>query len=118
MKSYYEKSLTKRVHATGAREPLKKAAFVNLLSSIWHKGMSAKNITAGFCTTGIYPVDRTKYKVDCLDKVKLASYDRWVAAGKPSDEAGEAIVPSVQPIQWHVPEEHVPAVCVTSTNTD
>lgn len=109
LKSYYEKSLTERVHSTGVREPLKKAAFVSLLSSICHKAMSAKNITAGFCTTGIYPVDRTKYKVDRLDKIKLASHDSWVAGGKPLDEAGEAIVLSVQPVQWNVPEEHVPA---------
>lgn len=89
LKSYYEKELTARVHATGAREPLRKADFVNLLAKIWRQGLTEKNIKSGFRATGIYPTDSTKYKIERLDKVKLRTYKCWVAAGKPVNEKGE-----------------------------
>ena len=89
LKSYYEKELTARVHATGAREPLRKADFVNLLAKIWRKGLNEKNIKSGFRATGVYPTDSAKYKTERLDKVKVQTYKRWVAAGKPVNEKGE-----------------------------
>ncbi|KAK3875434.1 hypothetical protein Pcinc_019691 [Petrolisthes cinctipes] len=71
LKSYYEKELTARVHQTGAREPLRKAAFVNLLSKIWRLGLTKSNIMSGFRATGVFPVDASKYKEEHIDKVKL-----------------------------------------------
>lgn len=40
---------------------LAKANFVNLLSKVWHEGLTPSNVISGFRTTGIYPVDREKY---------------------------------------------------------
>lgn len=96
LKSHYEKELTARVHATGAREPLRKQDFVNLLAKIWRKGLTENNIKSGFRATGIYPVDSTKYKIARLDKVKLKTYECWVAAGKPVTENGEPRLTELQ----------------------
>ena len=76
VKSYYEKVLTDHVHKTAAREPLKKADFVNLLCTIWQQGLSEKNIKSGFSATGIYPVDKLKYNLSRLDQIKLKTYNR------------------------------------------
>lgn len=92
LKSYYERELTEQVHKTGAREPLRKAAFGNLISKIWRKGLNENNIKAGFRATGIYPVDASKYKAERLDKVKLVSYNAWVAAGKPISDDGSPVL--------------------------
>lgn len=47
---------------------------------------------AGFRATGIYPVDASKYKAERLDKVKLVSYNAWVAAGKPISDDGSPVL--------------------------
>lgn len=57
LKSYYEKELTARVHATGAREPLHMADFGNLLAKLWRRGLTENNIKSGFRATEIYPND-------------------------------------------------------------
>lgn len=57
LKTYYEKHLTARVHQTGTREPLRKAAFGNLLSITWRRGLFETNIKSGFRATGIFPVN-------------------------------------------------------------
>ena len=94
LKSHYEKELTMNVHQTGAREPLRKADFGNLISKIWRKGLSEENIISGFRATGIFPVNASKYKVDRLDKVKLKTYKRWESLGKPVNEDGSPFLTS------------------------
>ena len=54
---------------------------------------STENIKAGFSATGIYPLNRGKYSVDRLDKIKLNTYEAWVAAGKERDEDNNLILP-------------------------
>lgn len=73
------------VQQTGAREPLRKSAFVNMLCSIWKEGLSEENIKSGFRATGIFPFNPDKYKKDRLDPVKLKTYTIWTNAGCPVD---------------------------------
>ena len=68
LKRMWEKSLNAWINEWGPKEPMKKAAFVNQLSDIWHKGLSPANAKAGFKATGIYPVDSGKFPKDRLDK--------------------------------------------------
>lgn len=53
LKSYYEQELIEQVHQTGARDPMRKAAFGNLISKIWPLGLSEVNIKSGFRASGI-----------------------------------------------------------------
>ena len=46
---------------------LTKANFVNLVCKVWHDGLKPSNVISGFRTTGIYPVDREKYKKSRID---------------------------------------------------
>ena len=93
-KRQYEKQLTDFVHRTGGRQKLSKAAFCNLITKIWHQGLTKENIIAGFEKTRIFPVDPSKYKIDWLDKVKLQSYEKWKSSGSPVDAEGCPIVES------------------------
>ncbi|XP_066946101.1 uncharacterized protein [Macrobrachium rosenbergii] len=61
LKSYYDAALQQRVHQTGARVPLQKCGFVNMLCSVWKQGLSTDNVKAGFRATGIYPLNSEKY---------------------------------------------------------
>ena len=119
LKNRHKKSLTEFVHHTGSHDALGKPAFCNLIASIWKKGLTESNIKAGFSTTGIFPVDGTKYKVSRqrvyfllmegikypdwtkykvsrLDKVKLDSYNDWITRGSPVDEDGSPKLPLLQ----------------------
>ncbi|XP_068217851.1 uncharacterized protein [Palaemon carinicauda] len=60
LKNYYQYALNDLVNNTGAREPLRKCGFVNMLCSVWEKGLSPQNIKKGFESTGIYPCNRDK----------------------------------------------------------
>ena len=53
------------IRTSGARK-LGKNEFFGLFNAAWEKGMTVRNIQAGFCHTGIYPVDRTKITPDKL----------------------------------------------------
>lgn len=53
---------------------LQKNEFVDLLCSIWHQGLSPENVISGFKSTGIFPLDRSKYPTDRLDPQKLARH--------------------------------------------
>ena len=83
------------MHHTGGRKQLSKAAFGNLISTIWHQGLPKENIISGFSSTGNFPVDSSKYKVSHLDKVKLQTYSEWKAKGAPVDEHEDPIVEKV-----------------------
>ena len=100
LKSYYEKALTEHVHQTGARQPLRRANFVNLIAGIWRNGLSARNIKAGFEATGVYPVNSAKYKIEQLDKVKLKTYEQWKSTGSPVDSDGQPKLDELEPEQY------------------
>ncbi|XP_068219986.1 uncharacterized protein [Palaemon carinicauda] len=60
LKNYNQYALNDHVNKTGAREPLRKCGFVNMLYSVWEKGLSPQNIKKGFKSTGIYPYNGDK----------------------------------------------------------
>ena len=94
LKRYYDSELFKYTQSTGGRQNLRKDLFVKLLCSVWNKGLSKENVIAGFKATGIHPVDSTKYKVTRLDKLKLKTYNDWVANGKPTNSNNEPALPT------------------------
>ena len=96
LKVQYEKQLNDFMHKTGAREPLRKAAFVDMLCSVWKDGLSTDNVKAGFRATGIVPVDKSKYSVERLDPIKMKTYKRWVNNGKPVDESNNPVLDNDQ----------------------
>ena len=100
LKFYYKKALTEQVHQTGARQPLRRANFVNLIAGIWRNGLSARNIKAGFEATGVYPVNSAKYQIERLDKVKLKTYEQWKSTGSPVDSDGEPKLDELEPEQY------------------
>ena len=65
LKRKWESLLNEWVVEWGSK--LTKANFVNLLSKVWHEGLKPSNVVSGFRTTGIFPVDREKYKKSRLD---------------------------------------------------
>ena len=91
-KTYYEAKLTEHVHQTSANHPIRKAGFVNMLSSIWRKGLSESNVKAGFEATGIYPINSVKYKTERLDPAKLRTLNKLVENGSPVDDIGSPIL--------------------------
>ena len=92
LKAKYEQFFANFVHRTGGRQQLSKAAFCNLISSIWFEGLTKENIISGFTSTGNVPVDSSKYKLSRLDKVKLQTYNDWKAKGAPVDSEGGPIL--------------------------
>ena len=88
LKTNYEQELTRHVVSTGAREPLTKSKFADMVCKVWHKGLTEENIQSGFESTGVFPVNSWKYKRDRLDSVKLKSYNWWKSNGSPVDEEG------------------------------
>ena len=54
---------------------LPKANFVNLLSNVWHEGITPSNVVSAFRTRGIYPVDREKYPKSRIDSGLVKRYD-------------------------------------------
>ena len=89
LKRCYEVELTKHVYDTGAREPLSKSNFVDMICKIWPQGMTQAKVKSGFQATGIYPVNRWKYKTARLDSVKLKSYNWWKSNGSQLDAEGD-----------------------------
>ena len=61
IKQLWQRKLNEWTSFSGNREPIKKAQFANMLSDVWHTGLSVKNCIAGFEATGIYPVNKNKY---------------------------------------------------------
>ena len=92
LKTHYEKFLTEFVNRTGGGQKLTKPAFYNLIVSIWQMGLTAENVISGFKNTGTFPVDSNKYKISCLDKVKLKNYNLRKANDAPVDEDGPLVI--------------------------
>ena len=107
LKSYYETKLLDHVHATGARDPVRRSKFADILCSIWFTGLSDNNIKAGFRATGIFPLDRTKYNQERLDPIKIVTYEKWIADGRPVDDKGSPMITpnSVVPYTYHLPDQ-------------
>jgi len=42
-----------------------------MLCSVWRHGLNAQNKISGLRSTGVFPVDKTNYKLSRLDKFKL-----------------------------------------------
>ena len=85
LKRKWESLLNEWVVEWGSK--LTKANFVNLLSKVWHEGLKPSNVVSGFRATGIFPVDREKYKKSRLDLRLHKQYENWVRLGKPEDLA-------------------------------
>lgn len=83
---------------------LAKANFVNLLSKVWHEGLTPSNVIIGFRTTGIYLADREKYPKSWLDPRLLKRYDTWLKSGKP-DDLMEELATAVNALKKFVPEK-------------
>lgn len=87
---------------------MSKKQFVNNLSNIWFKGMSAINVKAGFRATGIFPFNPNKYDKSCFDPILVEKYNKWVELGKPDEmDADDIEIPVVQETpevlndRWH-----------------
>ena len=49
---------------------------------MWFECPTPQNVKSGFESTGIFPVDRSKYKRDRLNPRLLRRYSKWVEEGK------------------------------------
>ena len=105
LKRCYEAELTEHVASTGARDPLSKSMFVDMICKIWPKGMTEANIKSGFEATGIYPVNSWKYKIARLDSVKLKSYNWWKSNGSQLNAEGEPDFTGYLPSRRKEPRE-------------
>lgn len=92
LKSYYDSALMRYVHQTGARAPLQKRGFVNMLCQVWKEGLSPENIKAGFYATGIHPLNPEKYKSDRLCPLKMKTYKAWIERGSPRDDENNPVL--------------------------
>ena len=66
----------------GVNQRVTKAQFDNLLSDVWHEGLTEKNVVPGFERTGIFPLDKSKYPTNRFNPVLLKRYNQWDAAWK------------------------------------
>lgn len=73
--------------------------------------MNETNIKAGFKATGIFPVDKEKYKISRLDKFKLELYNKWQSSGSQKDEEGNPILEKTSPqeTEWSSNVEEMPS---------
>ena len=86
LKRKWETMLNERLNQLGAsRSRLDKATFVEQLCKVWHDGLKPTNIIAGFESTGIFPVDPSRYPEKRFDTRLLRRYKSWVDAGKPAE---------------------------------
>ena len=85
LKRLWESTLNTYVSTFGASKGISKATFIDLLSGIWHKGLTPSNVIVGFTKTGIFPIERTKFAIERLDCRMVARYKRWVDLGKPEE---------------------------------
>ena len=81
LKRLWERVLNDHVSVWGTKEPMQRHVFCNLISEVWHKGLTPDNIVAGFKACGVYPLDRERYPTDRFDIRKLNNYREWVHKG-------------------------------------
>ena len=109
LKRKWEKVLNEHMGLSGPKTNIRPSDFVNMLSDMWHGAMTSSNAIAGFRTTGIYPIDATKYPTDRLDIRIKKTYDDWIMAGRPELSIDEEIVAA--------PAMEVPTTTIPSTTT-
>ena len=97
IKQLWQKKLNDWISLSGAKEPIKKAQFANMLSDVWHVGLSNKNVVAGFEATGVYPANKEKYPQSRFNPNTLRKYKTWIAAGRPEKMEDIALVECVSP---------------------
>ena len=85
LKRMWETKLNEYVNVCGASKSISKGTFIDLLSDIWHEGLSPRNVISGFEKTGIFPLNREKFPVERLDSRLLKRYSQWVKLGRPDD---------------------------------
>jgi hypothetical protein len=73
LKGAWDQALLQYQRMNGFRH-LQKREFVDILCSVWKKGLSVDNIQAGFQKTGIYPFNCHMYPVHLFDQGLLLSY--------------------------------------------
>ena len=83
LKREWERLLNEYINTWGPKVPIRKAKFVDMLGTIWYKGLSPENVKAGFRATGIWPSDRSKFPIERFDARLLKRYNAWVKCGKP-----------------------------------
>ena len=80
LKHEWENKLNKCMNLLGPRETI--SVFVDVLSDIWHKSFSEKNIVSGFRATGIFPLqNREKYPQDQFHQRLLNIVKIWSNLG-------------------------------------
>ena len=107
LKHEWEKKLNKQMNLLGPRETVSKSVFVDVLSNIWHKNLSEKNITSGFRATGIFPLNHEKYPQDHFDQRLLKRYNNWVRLGKLEDITEDLSTAVVTPTKGKLPEPQI-----------
>ena len=104
LKRKWEVMLNSRLNILGSsRARLDKASFVEQVCEVWHDGLKPSNIVSGFTSTGILPVDRTKYPERRFDARLLKRYNNWVADGKPRDNVEDLATAVFTPLKARVP---------------
>lgn len=94
-----------------SKETLIKSAFVDALCSIWHKGLTKDDLISGFRTSGIYPVDLSKYPTSHFNPRLLKKYKYWREKGKL-----EGILEELQNSSQRARKRKTPPSLAQSTN--
>ena len=125
LKAQWDKRLVEIQRMTGATR-ISKASFTQLVDELWQTSLSPENIKSGFKSTGIYPLDRTKYPVKRFCSQMLASYKlqnspskRLAIASTSSASTNCSTTPSnnFSTLQLNLDtsgsqtEEHTPSIC-------
>ena len=74
-------TLCERMNVFGNKSTLDKGEFINLLCSIWNKGMNFLNVIKFFSYTGAWLLDPTKYPLHKFDPQFLKKYNEWKEPG-------------------------------------
>lgn len=53
---------------------MKRTEFSALLGEVWKESMLSKNVISGFVSTGVFPVDATKFPEDLFNPKELREY--------------------------------------------
>ena len=106
LKKSWENLLAERANKYGVNSSLSRSEFVNLLCSIWKKGLSKENIVKGFETTGTYPLNREKYPVSRFDPRLLQKYNEWKDSGATELNWGN-LKDDIEIAQKNVVEENI-----------
>lgn len=72
---------------------LPKEMFSQLLSKVWKESMRAENIIAGFRSTGIYPVNRSKFPEHLFDPLELKEYRERLGLQQSSSQSSNSSTP-------------------------